>query len=387
MRPHPFVAVLLALAALPSSAHRRVVLAVDGSGSMKEAAGGVSVGESLSAFAGKLQPSDELAIVVFDERASLLRAPGPVGGHAAVIDAQVRGISQDGQHSDLPAGLALACDAFAPDAKAPVDVILVTDGVITVRPPRAAAEAVAELQSRIVPRCVDAGVRVHVIGVGGRKADTTTLQSLAEATRGQAEFPLASGRVAQFFDEYLAATAPPPPPQPTAQAPPRATASVPPPPALGAGTIAAIAIGVVLAVLGLALAWLRRRRAPLSPAHGLIVLKEFPGGTEHSLKLPAIIGRSPSSAIMLDDKEVSRKHLRIEESDGKVVAVDLGSANGTFVNDARLKEGLPRVLRPGDRLKLPGLELHVKAEMDPESTYIRQDLDRTFIRPTQPEKT
>ena len=47
--------------------------------------------------------------------------------------------------------------------------------------------------------------------------------------------------------------------------------------------------------------------------------------------------------------------------------------------------GTPKRERAG--AKLPGLELHVKAEMDPESTYIRQDLDRTFIRPTQAEKT
>src|SRR5437764_10513229 len=57
-----------------------------------------------------------------------------------------------------------------------------------------------------------------------------------------------------------------------------------------------------------------------------------------------ILGRGEESAIQIQDHSVSRKHARIElATDGFHVA-DLGSTNGTFVNDkqidtARLSDG------------------------------------------------
>ncbi len=48
---------------------------------------------------------------------------------------------------------------------------------------------------------------------------------------------------------------------------------------------------------------------------------------------------------MLEDGEVSRRHARISPSNGSVVVEDLGSRNGSFVNEQPING--PRQLQPG----------------------------------------
>lgn len=60
------------------------------------------------------------------------------------------------------------------------------------------------------------------------------------------------------------------------------------------------------------------------------------------------IGRGSDCAIHIDDHSVSRKHARVDPTPDGYIAVDLGSTNGTFVND----QGISRqVLRDGDYLR------------------------------------
>jgi len=372
--------------AVSGASGRRVVLAIDGSGSMQQTVGGYALSETLGNFVAKLQPDDEMGVVVFDDRASIVRAPARIGADPASAVEQIRQLPFAGQHSDIPAALDVACRMF-PEASAaqPVDVLLVTDGIVTVRAPRDAATAVADMETRIVPQCASAGVRVHVIGLGGSKVRHEVLQSIAEATGGRSEFPLGADRLSGFLDAYLAESAPQPKPAPAiAQAQPPAVAPPSEPPtSQGRGWILLGVAAIVAAVLALAIWWWRHRPTDIKVgAHGVITLREMPSGAEHSVRLPATLGRSPSSPIPLQDREASRKHVRLEMLDGKLVVVDLGSANGSFVNGARLEENVPRVLRPGDRLAVPGQEFLVRPDaVDADATYIRQDLDRTFVRP------
>jgi diguanylate cyclase (GGDEF)-like protein len=61
------------------------------------------------------------------------------------------------------------------------------------------------------------------------------------------------------------------------------------------------------------------------------------------------IGRHPSNDFPLDQESVSRRHARIVWSDEHWHAVDLGSTNGTYVNDEIVTD---RVLRDGDQIKV-----------------------------------
>jgi len=62
------------------------------------------------------------------------------------------------------------------------------------------------------------------------------------------------------------------------------------------------------------------------------------------------------------EKGVSRRHARILQKEGKVFIEDVGSANGTFLNDQRLMPYLPYPLRDGDRVRIGKLELEIHFE-------------------------
>ena len=63
----------------------------------------------------------------------------------------------------------------------------------------------------------------------------------------------------------------------------------------------------------------------------------------------AVIGRQPDCDIPVPAEEVSRQHARLKLTPAGVHVEDLGSANGSFINDQRIQSGL---LKPGDELRL-----------------------------------
>lgn len=62
-----------------------------------------------------------------------------------------------------------------------------------------------------------------------------------------------------------------------------------------------------------------------------------------------IIGRDESAGIVLDETTVSRRHAQITVRGGAATLEDLGSQNGTWVNESRL-DG-PVALADGDRVR------------------------------------
>jgi pSer/pThr/pTyr-binding forkhead associated (FHA) protein len=64
----------------------------------------------------------------------------------------------------------------------------------------------------------------------------------------------------------------------------------------------------------------------------------------------ASIGRSEKNDIQIAERHVSRQHAVITFRDGVFMIADMGSANGTFVNDRRLIEPFP--LTHGDVIRL-----------------------------------
>ena len=69
--------------------------------------------------------------------------------------------------------------------------------------------------------------------------------------------------------------------------------------------------------------------------------------TEIILKLPSTIGRGRGTAVVLPHPLVSRQHCELFESGGQLMVRDLGSLNGTFVNNERITES---ILGPGELL-------------------------------------
>lgn len=71
---------------------------------------------------------------------------------------------------------------------------------------------------------------------------------------------------------------------------------------------------------------------------------------EVKLRLPSTVGRGRDCSIMLRHPLVSRQHCEIFESSGTLLVRDLGSLNGTFVNNQRI-EGDAQ-LHPGQLLTI-----------------------------------
>jgi len=85
-----------------------------------------------------------------------------------------------------------------------------------------------------------------------------------------------------------------------------------------------------------------------------------------TLRLPPgsvkTIGRAPAADFMVDAPLISRVHCRLtaDRSD-QLVVEDLGSTNGTAVNDRRADRS---VLRVGDRLRVGRVEFTVRRPGD-----------------------
>jgi len=63
------------------------------------------------------------------------------------------------------------------------------------------------------------------------------------------------------------------------------------------------------------------------------------------------LGRWEDSDVVLDHREVSRRHAIIRHERGRYVLVDLGSKNGTSLNGSRVDGAAP--LRDGDEILVP----------------------------------
>ena len=87
----------------------------------------------------------------------------------------------------------------------------------------------------------------------------------------------------------------------------------------------------------------RSTRAAAAPATSRSANSRYPlldidGKRYHLTGTQTIIGRGSEADIVVDDTGVSRQHVRFERTDFGTILTDLGSTNGTFVEDQRIKE-------------------------------------------------
>ena len=72
----------------------------------------------------------------------------------------------------------------------------------------------------------------------------------------------------------------------------------------------------------------------------------------------AVLGRAPSSTLVVDDVYVSDEHAEILLDDGGWCVRDLGSTNGTFLNGAKVTRPMP--LAAGDQIKVGKTSVEVR---------------------------
>jgi signal transduction histidine kinase len=112
-----------------------------------------------------------------------------------------------------------------------------------------------------------------------------------------------------------------------------------------------------------------------------LLLSEGPqAGQQYPLdEHPAVVGRQPGVAIVLDAPEVSRQHARITRLHGRTFLEDLGSSNGTYVNRLRLRDKVE--LCDQDEIQIGPFqllfdagppsepELWIRAELPPQTSH------------------
>lgn len=103
----------------------------------------------------------------------------------------------------------------------------------------------------------------------------------------------------------------------------------------------------------------------------------FPDGEVHAFPVgeaAITIGRSPATAIRVPEDGVSRQHCVISPAGGRLIVLDQGSTNGTFVNGALIRQAR---LNDGDVVQVGSTRIRVQAKP--------VDDGQKIARPTRPE--
>lgn len=75
-------------------------------------------------------------------------------------------------------------------------------------------------------------------------------------------------------------------------------------------------------------------------------------GKRVDLKDKQLLGRETTCDIVLSEGQPSRRHAEIVVNLGQVTLVDLGSTNGSYVNDSRLTPNTPVAIKVGDVIRM-----------------------------------
>ncbi len=94
-------------------------------------------------------------------------------------------------------------------------------------------------------------------------------------------------------------------------------------------------------------------QAALAELDPRLVVERAPGhtsGMEYEVGPGAVLGRGDQAEIRLQDPFASSRHARLTRQGGVVILEDLGSTNGTYLNEELV--GGPQPLHPGDRVRI-----------------------------------
>jgi pSer/pThr/pTyr-binding forkhead associated (FHA) protein len=90
----------------------------------------------------------------------------------------------------------------------------------------------------------------------------------------------------------------------------------------------------------------------------VVVIDEKGSKSTHKLNKTLQIGRGPSSDIRLSDTYASTAHARITNRNGSWMVEDLGSTNGTYLNQRKVTA--PAAVSAGDRIRIGKTTLELR---------------------------
>jgi pSer/pThr/pTyr-binding forkhead associated (FHA) protein len=123
-----------------------------------------------------------------------------------------------------------------------------------------------------------------------------------------------------------------------------------------------------------------------------LTLKKSSNGQQIPIAGSVSVGRDEGSTLRLAEGQASRRHAQISVDGSAVFVEDLGSANGTFVNDKRIDANSKVQVKPGDRLRFDIEEFvlidALATTVAPDKTATEQTkLPDSFFAPTGKQTT
>jgi pSer/pThr/pTyr-binding forkhead associated (FHA) protein len=91
---------------------------------------------------------------------------------------------------------------------------------------------------------------------------------------------------------------------------------------------------------------------PAAPPPTTLVVYPPDGARPRTFRMgpSVVVGRDPACEVRLEDTYASQQHARVFAKQDSWYVEDLGSTNGTFVNDQKL--AAPALVQPGDRIRV-----------------------------------
>jgi pSer/pThr/pTyr-binding forkhead associated (FHA) protein len=130
-----------------------------------------------------------------------------------------------------------------------------------------------------------------------------------------------------------------------------------PPPLLGAPRKGSVAIREVAYAGGTTAGATIMKPQPAMEAH-LIPIADMAQAQQFSQEAILLsqtkimtVGRQAGSYLLIDNDSISRRHAEISYANKQYVLRDLGSSNGTYVNEVRLQTDKVSILKPDDRVR------------------------------------
>ena len=93
-------------------------------------------------------------------------------------------------------------------------------------------------------------------------------------------------------------------------------------------------------------------------AHLVVVAPDEQRGRSYELLDELTVGRAAGCHIALEDRFVSQLHARMFRRDDQLFVEDLGSTNGTFLNEAKVTS--PALLAPGDHVRFGNVVMELQ---------------------------
>ena len=96
------------------------------------------------------------------------------------------------------------------------------------------------------------------------------------------------------------------------------------------------------------------------PLLGRLVVVEPPStrGLAYQLGAEITLGRAPGCQVVVDDTFVSQVHARVLSREGNYLVEDLGSTNGTYLNQKKVSGAM--IMQRGDRLQVGNTVLELE---------------------------